>query len=562
MGATNTLERIAASLGQLEAVVPVFTASLDVPNAGVLFALPALLVNGLLAHAEKYFQLPRGYYRLDSIFLLLAFMALSRIKSIEDLRYRSPGEWGKILGLDRIPEAKTLREKIGFLSQQDNPSKWAAELSGQWMQGDPANAMVLYVDGHVRVYSGEQTKLPQHYVARQKLCLRATIDYWVNAIDGQPFFMVTKEIDPGLISVLEEEIIARLETDVPNQPDENLLKANEYLHRFTVIFDREGYSPGLFQRLRDKKRIACLSYHKYPGEDWREEEFSRQEITLGSGNVVTMNLAERGTYLSNTLWVREIRKLTDSGHQTSIVATDYQSDLTKIAAEMFSRWSQENYLKYMRQHYNLDRLIDYSVEEIPDTTRVVNPAYRQINSEVRKRTGRLNLLQAQFGAETLKEDIDPAKVERYQQKKAELQEAILHCTAELQQFKEQRKALRKHITVAELPDEERFKRLRTQSKYLIDTIKMIAYRAETTMVSILREKMSHPDEARSLLRAIYTSEADILPDTSTSTLTIRLHHLANHCSAEIIRHLCSELNATQWCFPGTDLRLVYELVSK
>lgn len=253
-----------------------------------------------------------------------------------------------------------------------------------------------------------------------------------------------------------------------------------------------------------------------------------------------MKLAERGTYLSNTLWVREIRRLTDSGHQTS--------DLTKIAAEMFSRWGQENYLKYMRQQYNLDRLIDYSVEDIPDTTRVINPAYRRINSEVRKKTGRLNLLRAQFGAETLKEDIDPAKVARYQQKKAELQEDILCCTGELQQLKEQRKAVRKHITVAELPDEERFKRLRTQSKYLIDTIKMIAYRAETTMVSVLREKMSHPDEVRSLLRAIYSSEADILPDTNTSTLTIRLHHLANHCSAEIIRHLCSELNATQCVF--------------
>jgi len=115
MGATNTLQRIAASLGKFDAVEPVFPASLDVPNAGVLFALPALLVSGLLAHADKYFQLPRGYYRLDSIFMLLAFMALTRIKTIEDLRYCSPGEWGKILGLDRIPEAKTLRNKIGLL---------------------------------------------------------------------------------------------------------------------------------------------------------------------------------------------------------------------------------------------------------------------------------------------------------------------------------------------------------------------------------------------------------------------------------------------------------------
>src|SRR3990170_4339392 len=126
MGATNTLERMAASVGQLNAVEPSFVASLDVPNAGVLFALPALLVSGLLRHAGKYFQLPQGYYRLDSIFLLLGFMALSRIKKVEDLRYCPPGEWGKMLGLDRIPEVKTLREKIGLLSNNDKPSEWAS----------------------------------------------------------------------------------------------------------------------------------------------------------------------------------------------------------------------------------------------------------------------------------------------------------------------------------------------------------------------------------------------------------------------------------------------------
>lgn len=122
MGATNTLERMAASVGQLNAVEPSFVACMDVPNAGVLCALPALLVSGLLSHAEKRFQLPRGYYRLDSIFLLLAFMALSRIKKVEDLRYCPPGEWGKMLGLDRIPEVKTLREKTCPREDGDCPS--------------------------------------------------------------------------------------------------------------------------------------------------------------------------------------------------------------------------------------------------------------------------------------------------------------------------------------------------------------------------------------------------------------------------------------------------------
>jgi hypothetical protein len=45
------------------------------------------------------------------------------------------------------------------------------------------------------------------------------------------------------------------------------------------------------------------------------------------------------------------------------------------------------------------------------------------------------------------------------------------------------------------------------------------------------------------------------------TLTIRLHPLANTSSDEALRHLCTELNATETLFPGTELRLIYELVS-
>jgi hypothetical protein len=111
MAATNSIDRVAPSMGLLDELEPAFETALDVPQGGVLFALPALLANGLLLHAEKYFALPKGYYRLDTLFLLLAFMALARLKTVEALRYEAPGEWGKLLGLDRIPEAKTLRKK-------------------------------------------------------------------------------------------------------------------------------------------------------------------------------------------------------------------------------------------------------------------------------------------------------------------------------------------------------------------------------------------------------------------------------------------------------------------
>jgi hypothetical protein len=75
--------------------------------------------------------------------------------------------------------------------------------------------------------------------------------------------------------------------------------------------------------------------------------------------------------------------------------------------------------------------------------------------------------------------------------------------------------------------EARFDRLSTQSKHFIDIIKMIAYRAETAMAQILRQNMTRHDDARSLLRAIYSTEVDIVPDPQANTLTIRLRPLAN-----------------------------------
>lgn len=560
MGATDVLGRIATSLFRCEAFDPVFSSCHDVPNGGVLLALPALISVGLLTHTERHFELPRGFYRLDTIFLLLAFMALARLKTVESLRYCSPGEWGKLLGVDRIPEAKTLREKVSILSHNGEPREWAGDLCQEWMAAEPEAAGILYIDGHVRVYNGKQTELPRHYVSRQKLCQRATVDYWVNAMDGQPFFVINKAVDPGLLQVLEDEIVPRLELEVPSQPSLFEQEESIAVHRFTLVFDREGYSPSFMRRMREK-RIACLSYNKFPAADWPENEFHSQSVKLQAGNVVRMKLAERGVFLGQELWVREVRKLTESGHQTSIISTDYSSELGRMSSAMFARWSQENFFGYMRQHYNLDRLVDYSTEKISETTKVVNPQYREVDGEIRKDVGKLNRKHKEFGALMLSDTIEPDRVEAYQLKKAELQEEIAVLEKMVEEQKVCRKATPKHVAMRDLPEEDRFKRLGTRSKYFIDTIKMIAYRAETTMAGIVREKMSRHDDARSLLRAIYATEADIMPDEAAETLTVRLHHLANRSSGETVRHLCDELNATMTNFPGTNMRLIYELVS-
>ncbi len=560
--ATRSLERVAAAMGALESAPIEFQPACDVAQGGVLLALPALLAVGLLRYSADLYRLPPGFYGIESIFLLLGLMALARIRSLEQLRYQGPGEWGKLLGLDRIPEVRTLRAKLRLLCRDAGQAlRWNAELAQEWIAQQNAAELYFYCDGHVRVYHGEQTALPRHYVARERLCLRATTDYWINAMDGQPFLYVNKEVDPGLIATLKGDVIPWLEAHVNATPEQRRAWAEDPRSaRFTVVFDREGYSPELFRQLWDQ-RIAILTYHKFPQGEWQREEFATHRVVLSGGEAVSLQLAERETQLSNGFRVREIRKLSNSGHQTSILTTNFRAPLTTVAVSLFARWSQENFFRYMREHYGLDHLIEYGTEAVPDAITVVNPEWRKLDSQIRSKNGQRHRLTAQFGALALSEDPNESELQRFQQRKGQLREEIQILDGELESLKQTRKSTPHHLPLHSLPEEDRFTRLRTERKHFIDTIKMIAYRAESSLASLLREHLSRADDARALLRQIFQTDADLLPDLETNTLTVRLHHLTQAAHDHAIEQLIAELNATQTTFPGTNLTLVFQLGS-
>jgi hypothetical protein len=536
-----------------------FAPAADVPLGGVLWALPALLAEGLLRHSRKLFQLPEGFYPLETFFLLLGFMALARVRSVEALRYEPPGEWGQLVGLDRIPEVRTLRHKLGQLCQPPGvTAAWSGALAQEWMAGQPEADGVYYADGHVRVYHGKLAALPRRYVARQKLCWRGTTDYWVNALDGRPFFLVSRPVDPGLIEVLRTEIVPRLLADAPSQLTEAERAADPWRHRFTLVFDRAGYSPEFFAEQK-ALRVAILTYHKFPGEDWAAAEFAAQELTLANGEQVKLALAERGTRLSNGLWVRELRQREPSGHQVSVLTTDYRSELCPLAVRMFARWTQENFLKYMREHYAIDRLVEHGTEPLPATTQVVNPAWRRLDSQVRREQALLARDHATFGARTLSAAPEPPELETWQHQQARLQEAITTRQTRLDTLKAERKHTPRHVELKDLPPAEQFPRLRAARKHFVDTIKLLAYRAETALVGTVREQLARTDDGRALVRELMRTPADLLPDLEQQTLTVRLHPLASRLQDAAVRHLADELTATETHFPGTDLRLVFEL---
>ncbi len=562
---TRPCERVLAALGHLPGGAPTrFQPCRDVTNGGVLCALPALAANGLF-ESLKSLPVLSGYYMSLHVVLLLAYMALCRIKAVERLQYETPGELGKLMGLDRIPEVRCLRNKLAELSVNDAPERWAAELSKRWMEQDPESAGTLYVDGHVRLYHGKQTQLPRRYVARQRLCLRGTTDYWVNDRLGQPFFYVDRPIDQGLLEALRNDVVPRLLQEVPQQPTADQLAADPYLSRFIIIFDREGYSPILFREMWEEHRIGCITYHKFPKEDWPQSWFTDTQVTMAGGEVVSMKLAEMGSWIGDRhtgVWVRETRKLTTHGHQTSLVSTAYRQFGREDAAQLFGRWSQENFFRYMMEHFAIDALNEYQTEKIPGTKQpVVNPARRELDRQFRSLRSKLTQSQARFGALELRPEAEEPQIQKWQRQKADLRDQIEQLENELTTVKERRASTPKHLAWEDLSEPDKFERLAPSRKQLTDAVKMLAYRAETALARIVQEKLAHPDEARSLIRDLFRSDADIHPDEAAGVLNIRLHTLANPRSNRAIQHLVEQLNAAEFKYPGTEFRLTYTVCS-
>ena len=150
-------------------------------------------------------------------------MTMARVRAPERLRYQAPGEWGLLLGLDRCPEVKTMRKKVG--RPLPHPStQWQRALAGVWLDDGGEDWMTLAVDGHVKVYSGKG-KVPKHFVSRQKPCLPATASYWINALSGAPLVCLHKDLDGKMVHALEHDVVPELEVDIMGKTGEAILRA-------------------------------------------------------------------------------------------------------------------------------------------------------------------------------------------------------------------------------------------------------------------------------------------------------------------------------------------------
>lgn len=534
-------DRLLAYLGLLEDAAPLFGSRASVARAGVLLAVPPLVQSGVFECAQQiYGSLGPAFYGLRTSLLTLLLMALWRIKRPEALKEHSPQDLGRVLGLDRAPEVKTLRRKLSRLAAAGRAAQFGQALVQRRLARRGEALGFLYVDGHVRVYHG-QHRLPKAHVARMRLSMPATTDYWVNDTTGDPLFVVTAEANAGLVRMLPAIL----------QPLRELLGKR----RVTVVFDRGGFSPKLFQQIL-AAGFDLLTYRKGRCRRVPRKPFQPCQTRV-EGKTSTYLLADQEVrLLKGKLRLRQVTRLAEDGHQTPILTSRRDLPPAQVAYRMFERWRQENFFKYLREEYALDALADYSAAPDTSNREVPNPAWAAADAKLRQAWAFLERLQAEYGLEAANNLESLRRTMRgFKVAHGKLGQSISKAMEQVLACQKKRDALPRRIPLQELPGEPVMK-LAPERKHLTNLLKMVAYQAESDLLQTVAPHFRRvDDEGRTLIQMALTSAADL--DVTATELRVTLAPLSSPHRTRAVTALCEELNQSAIVFPGSALRLHY-----
>jgi transposase len=552
-------ERALARWGLLgEGAEPVFTPGARYPLAGLLLALPALEATSLLdAAREVYGRLRDGFYGLAATLLTVVFLALAGEPRAEGATRIPPAALGRVLGLDRAPEVKTIRRKLAELAAAGKAADLIMALARRHAAARPGALGFLHIDGHARVYYGTRTVQKTH-VARLKFPAPATMETWVTDQDGDPVFMVVAEPSDSLAGELRRLLPAL----------RGIVGAGR---RVTVCFDRGGWSPALFADITGAG-FDVLTWRKGPAPDLPAEVFATVACTDDRGRAHEYDIADStvelgisdGARKGQTVTLRQVTRLVPAraGGTRQIHALTSRDDLPagEVCWRLASRWREENYFRYARTRFALDALDSYAAAPDDPDRKVPNPA---------RKTAAARIRQAEAAARAAETARDAALLQLRSPapgQAAWISNQVINALAapveaawrDLDDAGQAAAAVPARVPLGELaPD---MVRLDAEVKQITHAIRMAAYNAETLLARALDGHYARAgDEAYALIREALTVSGDIIP--GPGELLIRLDPLTAPRRTQALAALCDHLTAAGACYPGTSLVLRYEVKS-
>ena len=557
----RSADRALAQLGLLEDVPPVFAPGQNLPWVGAFLALALLEKDPLLQVAGRVFgSLGGAFYGLRTVMVTLVIMALLRIKKPEHLRQHHAEGLGRVLGLDRVPEVKILRRKLHALSQPLQGASFLEALARERAAGYQQPVRVIYVDGHVEVYTGHYP-IGQVYAASRSRVVKGTTRTWVNLPGAKPLFCVSGEFNEGLVAVLPK-VMAQVQEALGTGP-------------VMAIFDRGGFCGRLFEQQLAAGH-TLVTYRKGKTKDWPLEKFEKKATRIGSRTYayapaeaevdipvheeVAPATGQKGApaqgKTDRTVRMREIRVIREDGKQTSVLVGNSQAPAVELCGLLFGRWgAQENVFKYLLAEYDLNGTVEYGDEPLSLTITHPNPVYVKGQKVLAGWIIKRNRHLAKLGIKLTQEPWDGAALaQRLARWKKRPQAAQVQAAqAQIEKLRAELAKLPERVSAGQ----SGLRRLKSEMKLLTIALKLTAYELETQLLERIRPHYpNHAKEGRKLIAAALRSPGSIR--LQPGQILVKLAPQTSPNRTRAVAKLCESLNQLNPLFPGTQLRIVFE----
>lgn len=508
---------------------------------GLALYYPALAALGLVEVARSVFGLPRSArFGVRAVTLCLCFLTLLRKPTVEAAKHLRRAEFGAVVGSGRAPAVKTLRRKLAELVGQGRAAEFGTRLARRWVEGGFVATAYLYVDGHMKAYTGKR-RLQEVWNSQRRMPLPGVHTYHVADGDGRPLLFLTEALSTNLAKAMPR-IVDAIRDAVGGRT-------------FSVIFDRGGYDGKLFAWLTAGS-IGFITYQR-GSPNLPVVRFRRREARF-EGRRVRFQLAEDEVRVAGSGPWRRVVVRTRDGHQTPIL-TNLAADQVapaRLAALMFARWRQENVFKYMGEHHGLDQLISYGADPADPATMVPNPHRKHLDRQIAERRRELATLKADLGDALLDE---PRANSRSAHGLKIAQGGAVHrlraLEREIDALVAERKPLPRHVPVADTGGSREVMRL--EHKAIVDRIKISAYNAEEWLLDRLVGHYPNPHDARDLLRSFAELSGEIRTTDGAVLVTLDPPDTPIHRRA--LRGLVDDLNVVGATYPGTDIPVTYRV---
>ncbi|MGH8510390.1 MAG: putative transposase [Gammaproteobacteria bacterium] len=505
---------------------------------GCALYYPALAALGLAEGARKVFSLPRSdRFGVRAVMLSLFFLTLLRKPTVESAKHLRRREFGALIGTGRAPATKTLRRKLLELVAQKTTSAFAEALSRRWVDDGMIATAYLYVDGHMKAYSGTR-KIKEFWNSQRRMPLPGVMTYFVGDQRGRPLLFV--QDDASTLAKAMPALVTAIRKVVGEEP-------------FTVIFDRGGYDSKLYEWLVSEG-IDFITYQR-GNPELDKTSFARHEARF-EGRRVRLRLAEDTVFIKGSGPWRRIVIRTKDGHQTPILTSLRNIGPARIACLMLCRWRQENFFKYMGSHHGLDQLVSYGADAAPGHLMIPNPARKQADAVIAKLRTQAREHRAALGQAVLDEPRDGNRSThglKIAQKGAVRK--LRDIERNIDDLVAARKQLPKHVPLSSSGKTREI--LRLEHKALVDRVKITAYNAEEWLLERLAPHYRNANDIRDLLRSFAELSGEIRSTPQGVDVELDAPDTPTHRRA--LRGLCDDLNAFGATFAGTDLPVTYQV---